>query len=101
MASNRRRYRQERVPARRRHINHVELVLQHLVGQAGHPLLVEGLPIYGRLVAMALLANEEDKDAIEVDESIGEVIAIPLLRSLRLPACVEQLLGENGLLEGP
>ena len=46
MASNRRRYRQERVPTRRRYINHVELVLQHLVGQAGHPLLVEGLPIW-------------------------------------------------------
>ncbi len=44
-ASHRGRHGQERVPARRRHLNHVELVLQHLVGQAGHPHLGEGLPI--------------------------------------------------------
>ena len=70
------------------------------LGRLDTPSLWRGFQ-YGRLVAMALLANEEDKDAIELDESIGEAIAIPQLRSLRLPACVEQLLGENGLLEGP
>ena len=80
MASNRRRYRQERVPGLRRHINHVELVLQHLVGQAGHPPpLWRGFQ-FGRLLVMALLAKEGDKYAIELDESIGEAIAIPQLR---------------------
>ena len=70
------------------------------LGRLDTPSLWRGFQ-FSRLVAMALLANEEDKDAIELDESIGEAIAIPQLRSLRLPACVEQLLGENGLLEGP
>ena len=49
---------------------------------------------------MALLAKEEDKEAIELDGGIGRAIAAHLLRLLRLLACVEQSLGENGLLEG-
>ena len=49
---------------------------------------------------MALLAKEEDKEAIELDGGIGRAISAPLLRLLRLLACVEQSLGENGLLEG-
>ena len=51
-------------------------------------------------MAMALLAKEEDKEAIELYGGIGGAIAAPLLRLQRLLACVEQSLGENGLLEG-
>ena len=83
--SHRGRHRHERVPAPRRHLNHVELVLQHLVGQAGHPHLVEGLPL-SRFLAMALLAKEEDKEAGEVDGGIGGAISAPLLRLQRLLA---------------
>ena len=50
---------------------------------------------------MALLTNEEDKDAIEVDGSIIEAPSAHPTRLQRLLVCVEQLLGENGLLEGP
>ena len=49
---------------------------------------------------MALLSKEEDKEAVEVDGGIGGAFAVHLLRLLRLLACVEQSLGENGLLEG-
>ena len=49
---------------------------------------------------MALLSKEEDKEAVEVDGGIGGAISAPLLRLQRLLACVEQSLGENGLLEG-
>ena len=72
------------------------------LGRLDTPYLWRGFQ-FGRLVAMALLANEEDKDAIELDGSIGGALTdAPLLQSVvRLPACEEQSLGENGLLEGP
>ena len=43
-----------------------------------------------RLVAMALLANEEDKDAIEVDGSIIEAPSAHPTRLQRLLVCVER-----------
>ena len=70
------------------------------LGRQATPYLWRGFQ-YGRLVAMALLTNEEDKDAIEVDGSIIEAPSAHPTRLQRLLVCVEQLLGENGLLEGP
>ena len=49
---------------------------------------------------MALLAKEEDKEAIELYGGIGGAIGAPQLRLLRLLVCVEQSLGENGLFGG-
>ena len=50
---------------------------------------------------MVLLTKEEDNKPIEVDESIIEAPSAHPTRLQRLLVCVEQLLGENGLLEGP
>ena len=59
------------------------------LGRLDTPSLWRGFQ-YGRLVAMALLTSEEDKDAIEVDGSIIEAPFAHPTRLQRLQVCMER-----------
>ena len=93
-------YRHGRFPARRGHLQHSDLVLQHPAQKAGHPHIEGGLN-EGKWQPMVLLTKLKDKETIAWDGDIRQAIAIFLTRLRHLPVWGEVSLGGNGLFGAP